>query len=77
MQWVQTAKEALVCRAAEQLATSEDTGDGNREDIKEARAALVVLADVQQGRQTDTGGGTRGRWHAPDSIPNFRDSRLC
>jgi hypothetical protein len=28
----------------------------------------VVLADMQQGRQADTGGRTRGRWHAPGGL---------
>ena len=36
-------------------------GDGNRDDIKKAVAALLLLAGEQQGTQEDTGDGICGQ----------------
>jgi len=52
----------------EQQVTQQEAGDGTREDIKEARTALSLLADEQQVRQEDSGGGIRQQWRASGGL---------
>ena len=73
IQNIQTAKEVLVRLTGEhpgmqddtevvpgQLVTQDDRGDWNREDMKEARVALPILAAGDQ--------GTGRKWHAPGGL---------